>query len=84
MDIDYQYLVGTLQEALAADGRVNALDLRIAVAGGRIHLTGEVPTEARRALAGRIVAELQPRLPLDNELTVLELSAAVKHEGVHA
>ena len=41
MDIDYQYLVGTLQEALAADGRVNALDLRIAVAGGRIHLAGE-------------------------------------------
>lgn len=84
MDIDYQYLAGTLQEALAADARVHALDISIAVAGGRIHLTGGVFTQARRAAAGRIIAELQPQLPVHNELTVLELSEAVKHEGVHA
>lgn len=84
MDIEYRYLVGMLQEALAADARVHALDISIAVAGGRIHLTGEVSTEERRAAAGRVIAELQPQLPVHNELTVLELSEAVKHEGVRA
>jgi osmotically-inducible protein OsmY len=84
MDIEYQYLVGHLQDALAADARVNALDIKVVVAGGRIHLTGQVPTEERRTAVSRIVSELQPTLPVHNELTVLELSEAVKHEGLHA
>jgi len=84
MDIEYQYLVGKLQEALAADARVNALDIKVVIAGGRIHITGQVPTEERRTAVSRIVAELQPQLQLHNELTVLELSDGVKHEGLHA
>ncbi len=84
MDIEYQYLVGKLQEALAADARVNALDIKVVVAGGRIHLTGQVPTEERRMAVTRIVAEMQPELPVHNELTVLELNDGVKHEGLHA
>ena len=84
MDIEYQYLVGQLQEALAADARVNALDIKIVVARGRIHLTGQVPTEERRAAVGRIVEELQPDLPVHNGLTVIELVESVKHEGLDA
>lgn len=84
MDIEYQYLVGRLQEALAADARVNALDIRVVVAAGCIHITGQVSTEERRTAVSRIIVELQPHLPVHNELTVLELNEAVKHEGVHA
>lgn len=84
MDIEYQYLVGKVQEALAADARVNALDIKVVVAGRRIHLTGQVPTEERRTAVSRTVSELLPELQVHNELTVLELNAAVKHEGLHA
>ena len=54
MNQEYQYLVGKLQEALAVDDRVNALDIRISIAHGRLHLTGEVPTEERRAAVQRV------------------------------
>jgi osmotically-inducible protein OsmY len=84
MDIEYQYLVGKLQEALAADARVNALDIKVVVAGGHLHVTGQVPTEERRAAVSRVIAELQPQLQVHNELTVLELSESVKHEDLHA
>ncbi len=84
MDIEYQYLVGHLQEALAADARVNALDIKVMVVNGRIHLTGQVPTEERRCAVTRIVAELQPQLQVHNEITVLELNEAVRHEELNA
>lgn len=84
MDMEYQYLVGKLQEALAADARVNALDIKVVVAGGRIHITGQVPTEERRDAVSRIVSELEPQLQVHNQLTVLELGDGVTHEGVNA
>jgi len=84
MDMEYQYLVGRVQEALAADARVNALDIRVVVAGGRLHITGQVPTDERRNAVSRIVSELHPELQVHNELTVIELAEGVKHEGVNA
>jgi osmotically-inducible protein OsmY len=73
MDLEYQYLVGKLQEALAADTRVNAQDIRVVVTGGRIHLIGQVPTASRRDAVNQVVAEVLPGIPVRNELTILEL-----------
>jgi len=84
MDLEYQYLVGKLQEALAADARVNALDIKVVVVGGCVHLIGQVPTEARRTAVSQVAAELLPQLQVNNELTVLELGEVVKHEGLNA
>ena len=64
MDMEYQYLVGKLQEAMARDARVNALDIRIVVTGGRVHLTGEVPTEERRAALTEQAAQVLPGTPV--------------------
>ena len=82
MNQEYQYLVGKLQEALAVDGRVNALDIRINIAHGRVHLTGEVPTEERRAAVQRIAEEVLPDLDVRNDITVLELVHAGKPEAL--
>ena len=82
MNQEYQYLVGKLQEALAVDDRVNALDIRINIAHGRVHLTGEVPTEERRAAIQRIAHEVLPDLEVRNDITVLELADAGKPEAL--
>ena len=80
MNQEYQYLVGKLQEALAVDGRVNALDIRINIAHGRVHLTGEVPTEERRDAVQKITREVLPELEIRNDITVLELAEVGKPE----
>lgn len=82
MNQEYQYLVGKLQEALAVDARVNALDIRINIAHGRVHLTGEVPTEERRAAVLRVAQEILPELEVRNEITVLELAEAARPEAL--
>jgi osmotically-inducible protein OsmY len=82
MNHEYQYFIGKLQEALAVDDRVNALDIKITIAHGRVHLTGEVPTEERRAAVQRIALEVLPDLEVRNDITVLELAQAAKPEAV--
>jgi osmotically-inducible protein OsmY len=82
MNQEYQYLVGKLQEALACDARVGALDIKITIAHGRVHLTGQVPTEERRANVGIVAHELMPQLDVRNDITVLELSESGKPEAV--
>jgi osmotically-inducible protein OsmY len=82
MNHEYQYLVGKLQEALACDARVGMLDIKITIAHGRVHLTGQVPTEERRANVQRVAQEVLPQLDVRNEITVLELSESGKPEAV--
>ncbi|HYC00967.1 MAG TPA: BON domain-containing protein [Candidatus Limnocylindrales bacterium] len=82
MSEETQYLIGKLEEALAVDGRVNALDIRITIAHGRVHLTGEVTTEERRAAILTVAQEVLPQLDVRNEITVLELAEAGKPEAL--
>lgn len=83
MDLSYQYLVGKLQEALAADRRVSTLDIRITVTGGKVHLTGEVGTEERRAALTEVVNAVVPGTIVYNEVTVLGLLDGPKLERIH-
>ena len=82
MNQEYQYLVGRLQEALAVDERVSALDIRINIVHGRVHLTGEVPTRERREAVLEVAREVLPELDMRNEITVLELGDPVREEAV--
>jgi len=84
MNVEYQYLVGKLEDALATDPRVNALDVRVRICGDKIHLTGEIPTEERRKAATLVVTELAPGKEVLNELTVYELNPTVSPEAIHA
>jgi osmotically-inducible protein OsmY len=84
MEHDHQYLVGRLQEVFATDPRVNALDLRVMMRGGKVHITGQVPTEERRRAVEEVVAEVLPEVQCCNELTVYELHPVTPPEVIHA
>lgn len=64
------YVVGHVEEALACDPRVNEQGLHVAVAGGRVFVTGTVSTQQRRDAVAAIVGELLPEHELRNEVTV--------------
>lgn len=72
MDLEYQYLVGRLQEALAADERVSSLDIKVRVTGGTVHLMGEVPTEERRLALAEVAAAVLPGTTVRNDVTVMQ------------
>lgn len=76
MDLEYQYLVARLQEAFARDERLSTLDIKVTLTGNRIHLIGDVPTEARRAAADEITHDVAPGVAVRNELRVLALDEA--------
>jgi osmotically-inducible protein OsmY len=83
MNSDYQYLVGKLQHALATDRRVNMLDVKVTVRGGKIHLTGEVTTEERRRAVAEVVAEMLPGAEVRNEMSVMEVNYPSQPEIIH-
>jgi osmotically-inducible protein OsmY len=82
MDLEYQYLVARLQEALARDERVSSLDIKVVLTGNRVHLIGDVPTEPRRAAADEIAREVAPGAQIRNELRVLALDEAHDAEDI--
>ena len=67
------YLIGHIQDALAADDRSRELGVDVAVAGpdARVVLTGTVSTEAQRRAIGEVVAEVAPGYGVVNELAVV-------------
>lgn len=82
MDLEYQYLVARLQEALARDERVSSLDIKVVLTGQRIHLIGDVPTEQRRSAADEIARLVIPGAIVRNELRVLALDEARGPEDI--
>ena len=82
MNADYQYLVGKIQSALAAHPRTNKLDVKVMIAGGRIHLTGQTSTEERRRAIAEVVAETVPDMDVRNELTVILIGEPAQPEDI--
>jgi osmotically-inducible protein OsmY len=82
MDLEYQYLVARLQEALARDERISSLDIKVVLTGNRIHLIGDVPTEPRRIAADEIARRVAPGVQIRNELRVLALDDARGPEDI--
>ncbi|MGE0127377.1 MAG: BON domain-containing protein [Blastocatellales bacterium] len=77
-------MASKLENALATDPRVNALDVKVRIRGDKIHLTGEIPTEERRGAATEVVTELALGIEVLNELTVYELNPTTSPEVIHA
>lgn len=66
------YLVGHVEDALACDPRVNEQGLHVAIAAGKVFVTGTVSTRERLDGVASVVAELLPDFELRNEATVAE------------
>jgi osmotically-inducible protein OsmY len=82
MNADYQYLVGKIQAALANHPRTNKLDVKIMIAGGKVHLMGQTSTEARRLAITEVVAEAVPDMDVRNELTIIEIGSPCQAEDI--
>jgi osmotically-inducible protein OsmY len=82
MNTDYQYLVGKIQSALATDARTNKLDVKVMIAGGKIHLMGQTATEERRRTIAEVVAEAVPDMDVRNELTVMQIGDPAQPEDI--
>jgi osmotically-inducible protein OsmY len=67
------YLIGHIQDALAADDRSRELGVDVAVAGPdpRVVLTGTVSTETQRRAIGEVVGEVASGYDVVNELAVV-------------
>ncbi len=70
------YLVAHVREALAQDPRVNDLNIQVNVAGKKLFLTGNVPTDERCKTIATVVRELLPDYEVHNEITIQSLEAA--------
>jgi len=66
-----QYLVAHLQQALAADERVHALDVRVKVVGEKVLLTGAVETPERRDAILDVARECCGDVEVMNEVSVI-------------
>jgi osmotically-inducible protein OsmY len=75
MDREFHYRVALLQEALARDEAVGVQDIRVVISGGRIHLLGEVPTEARRSAIDTVVQRVLPGECVRNEVRIQSIEA---------
>lgn len=82
LDLEYQDLVARLQEALACDERIGSQDIKVVATAGRVHLMGDVSTEARRPAADEVARPVTPGVPLRNELKVPALGDAGKPEVI--
>jgi osmotically-inducible protein OsmY len=82
MNTDYQYLVGKIQAALAADARTNKLDVKVMIAGGKIHLMGQTSTEERRRAIAIVVTEAVPDMDVRNELTLIQIGDPAQPEEI--
>jgi BON domain len=64
------YVAAHVQEALARDTRVSEPELEVQVVGGRVFVTGVVPTEERRRAIEDVVHECCPDVLVENKTTV--------------
>jgi osmotically-inducible protein OsmY len=77
---DVAYLATHLQEALAQDPRVHEPQLRVAIRGGRVQVTGDVPTAERKEAVTDVIRELQPSLEVENLIEVTAADAEPRTE----
>ena len=64
------YLGERVRRALAADPRVAELGIAVSVVGGRVFLSGTVPTPQRQQAISAVVAEILPGYDIHNDVSV--------------
>ncbi len=77
-----QYVIERVHRALAEDPRANVLDVEVTLAGGRVFLTGDVATQARKDAIAEVVRELLPDHEVCNETTVVSYAPATEPENI--
>jgi len=76
------YLIERVRHALAHDERTNELDVHVTVAGGKIFVTGTVPTTERCAAITEVARDALPDHEVFNQVTVYELKEPTEAEEI--
>ncbi len=71
-----------IREQLIADPRINALDVRVELAGAALVVTGNVAMEERRQTIAEVVAELAPGVEVRNDVSVTSFAEPTDQEVV--
>jgi hypothetical protein len=74
------YLIGHIQDVLAADPRTCKQDITVYIREQQVWLVGQTTTEERRQSIEDVVRELCPEMGVRNELKVLEVLPPVGAE----
>jgi hypothetical protein len=74
------YLIGHIQDVLAADPRTCKQDITIYIRDRHLWLVGQTSTEERRQIIEAVVSELAPELGVRNEIKVIEVLPPVQAE----
>jgi hypothetical protein len=74
------YLAGRIEQALAADPRINELGVRADVQGDVVVLRGEVAGEQRRRLIAEVAGDAAPGHQIRNEVSVSDLGPVGQEE----
>ncbi len=77
-----QYVIERVHRALAEDPRAGELNVDVTLAGGRVFLIGDVPTQERKDAISVVVGELLPDHEVCNETTVATLAPAGDPEDI--
>jgi osmotically-inducible protein OsmY len=70
-----EYVIARVRAALAEDGRVGALDVKVTVRAGRLHLTGQVDSEAKRRAVEMVARAAAESVDVQNDTTVVNIGA---------
>lgn len=68
--LDYAAIIATIKTAFSADPMVKALDIRVDIVDGVVHLSGTVSSAAEKDAAGRIARNIEGVKRVVNHLTV--------------
>jgi osmotically-inducible protein OsmY len=66
------YVVQRVRQALAHDGRTNELDIQVKLAGGKVFITGSIPTAERCRAIEEVASEAAPGFEIQNHVVVYE------------
>ena len=76
------YLVGHINEALAADKRTASLDVEVAVGGKKILVKGEAPSHDHRRSIEEVITGLADGFEVENQIRITEVRAPHTEELV--
>ncbi len=74
------YLTERIREALAQDPRVNELELEVTMAGGKVFVSGTLPSQERKDAVTDVVREVVPDVEVHNQTSVMTPAGDVEDE----
>lgn len=77
-----KYVIGKIQNILATDERIAALDIDVIVGGQKVLVKGEVNSEEQKKKLEGVILEIAAGYQIDNQVRVVDMTAPTAEEVV--